>query len=115
MIGDDEPARVDDDARAERLRDARLLALLAEELAEDRIVEQRVARPRLDSRGVDVDHRRRDLLDHWREREPQLGWALRDDLVRRLGRRRGGGEAEGESEGEAEQGESPERTSAAMI
>ena len=60
IVGDDEARRIDDDARAERLLHPLVLAsLAAEETAEDRIVEQRIARHRLDAGGVDVDDRGR--------------------------------------------------------
>ena len=86
---------------------------VAEELAEDRVVEQRVARRLVDPRGVDVDDRRADLLDHRRERQMQLGGVLRNGLVGGLRRRGGdGGEAEGDGEGEAAQGGSPARAGA---
>ena len=64
VVGDDEPGRIDDDAGAERPQ--HLLARhRAEELAEQRIVHERIAV--LDHpRGIDVDHRRRRPLDHRR-------------------------------------------------
>ena len=75
VVGDHEPARIDDDAGAERAlhllaRQARVRA--AEEAAEERIVEER--RAILDHLGrIDVDHRRGDPLHDRRIGEGQLG------------------------------------------
>ena len=59
MVGDDEARRIDDDAGAERLRRGAarvVVALVAEELAEDGVVEDGVARLPLDgARGVNID------------------------------------------------------------
>ena len=62
VVGDHEARRIDDDPGAERAQ--HLLARhCAEELAEQRIVDERVAV--LDyPRGVDIDHGRRGPLDH---------------------------------------------------
>ena len=99
MVGDDEARRIDDDAGAERLLHPLVLAsLAAEEAAEDRIVEQRIARHRLDAGGVDVDDRGRDLLHHRREREPHLRRALRRGPLERVGE--GGSAEKGEDDGE---------------
>ncbi len=87
VVGDDEAAGIDDHPRSQRVRDARIAALAAEELAKDRIVEQRIAGRLLDARGVDVDHRRPRLPDHRRERQMNLAGALRHGLVA-LGERR---------------------------
>ena len=75
-----------------------LASLAAEETAEDRIVEQRIARHGLDARGVDVDHRRRRLLHHRREREPHLRRALRRGAPDRVSE--GGSAEKGEDDGE---------------
>ena len=76
VIGDHEAAGVDDHAGAERLRDALLLPLrlaaAAEEMAEERIVHQRVARHRVDARCVDVDDRGPHFGDDGRERQMHL-------------------------------------------
>ena len=72
-IGDDEAGGVDDHAGAERaLHLPAAAALHAEELAEDRIVEQRVA-VLDDLGGIDIDHRRGHPLHHRRIGQPQLG------------------------------------------
>src|SRR3546814_6997025 len=77
LVGDDEALPRDDDAGAER----RLLALaalaiaeaVAEEAAEEGIVEQRRDGPLLDlALGEDVHHRRRRLLHHRREGQHRL-------------------------------------------
>ena len=81
VIGDDQPGRIDDDAGAERA--LHLLARhRAEELAEQRIVEERVA-VLDDAGGIDVDHRRRHALDHRRERQHQLGGRARHHALLR--------------------------------
>ena len=108
MVGDDEAARIDDHARAERLGGARVLALRAEELAKDRIVEQRIARHRLDARGVDVDDGRPRLLDDGREREPHFARVGRDGLLHGLGFRGRQAEENRHREGEAKHCRSPE-------
>src|SRR3546814_16139024 len=93
LVGDDEALPRDDDAGAER----RLLALaalaiaeaVAEEAAEEGIVEQRRDGPLLDlALGEDVHHRRRRLLHHRREGQHRLATAGRDlaDGVLRGGR-----------------------------
>src|SRR3546814_19747822 len=100
LVGDDEALPRDDDAGAER----RLLALaalaiaeaVAEEAAEEGIVEQRRDGPLLDlALGEDVHPRRRRLLHHRREGQHRLATAGRDlaDGVLRLvrsGRAAGG-------------------------
>ncbi len=86
IVGDDEAGGVDDDAGAQRALDllARAAGAAAKEAAEDRIVEQR--HPVFDDPGgVDVDHRRRDALDHRRKAQPDLAGRLRHADV--LGRR----------------------------
>ncbi len=70
VIGDDEARRIDDDAGAERAH--HLLARhRAEELAEQRIVHERVA-VLDDPRGIDVDHGGRHPPDHGRKRQLDL-------------------------------------------
>ena len=102
MVGDDEAGRIDDHAGAERLLHALILAsAAAKKPAEDRIVEQGIARHRLDARGVDVDDRGRDLLDHRRQGETRA--ALRRNLRRRVGDGRGAEQRKHRSEGEADQ------------
>ena len=72
LVGDDQAIGADDDAGAERVlhplpRPAET-GIVAEELLEERIVEHRRGRLCLHHpAGVDVDHRRRGLLDDGRE------------------------------------------------
>ena len=69
VVRDHEPRGVHDDPGTKRLRrGAALLRPSPEELAEDRIVKQGIARLPLDARGVDIDHAGRHPLDHGRER-----------------------------------------------
>ncbi len=63
VVGDDQPVGGDDDARAERLLDARRLRRAAEEALEEWVAHHRRART-VDARRIDVDHRRRGALDH---------------------------------------------------
>ena len=72
-IGDDQARCIDDDAGTERaLQLVAGVARDAEEAAEDRIVEQRIAvHHRLG--GIDIDHGRRNALHHRRIGQPQLG------------------------------------------
>ena len=99
VVGDDETRGVDDHAGAQRLLHPLVLAsLAAEETAEDRIVEQRIARHGLDAGGVDVHHRRRRLLYHRREREPHLRRALRRGPLDCIGE--GGSAEKGGDDGE---------------
>ena len=52
VVGDDEPARIDDDARAERALHAlarHAEAAIAKEAAEERIVHEGILRPTLDA------------------------------------------------------------------
>ena len=79
----------------------------AKEPAEDRIVEQRIARCRLDPRSVNVDDRGSDLLHHRREGEAHLAWTLRRDFGRCLGERGSPYEREGENERQPNQTEPP--------
>ncbi len=66
VVGDDEAGGVDDDAGAERaLQLVAVAARHAEEAAEDRVLEQRVAVVH-HLGGVDIDHRRRHPLHHRR-------------------------------------------------
>ena len=84
-------------------------ALVAEKAAEDRIVEQRIARHCLDARGIDVDDRRPRLLHHRREGEAHGAEVLGNRLLafRRDGRSEGGGEdEEHDGEGAANHGQS---------
>ena len=86
IVGHHQARRIDEDAGPERLlHPLALVPAAAEKPPEDRIVEQRIARHRLDPRGVDVDDRGRDLLDDRRERETHLRRALRRDLLDRVG------------------------------
>ena len=73
-VGDDKAARIDDHAGAERALDlaAAAVARHAEEAAEDRVVEQRVA-VLDDLGGIDIDHRRCHPLHHRRIGQPQFG------------------------------------------
>jgi hypothetical protein len=81
VVGDHEPGGIDDDAGAERAQ--HLLARhRAKELAEQRIVHERVA-VFDDPGGVDVDHRRRHALDDRREGKLQLGGRGRTTAVLR--------------------------------
>ena len=83
MIGDHEPAGVDDDARAKRLGDAApRLTAAAKELAEDRIVEQGIVRALLDTRGVNVDDGGRDALHHRGVGKHDLAALARDNPLR---------------------------------
>jgi hypothetical protein len=102
MIGDDEAGGIDDDARAERLGGARIVALASEEATEDRIVEQGVLRPRLDARGIDVDDRRLRLLDDRREGQMHFAGAFRRDF-RRLSHDRRGEKRQNESDRKSKQ------------
>src|SRR3546814_1952854 len=110
LVGDDEALPRDDDAGAER----RLLALaalaiaeaVAEEAAEEGIVEQRRDGPLLDlALGEDVHQRRRRLLHHRREGQHRLATAGRDlaDGVLRGGRS-GSADGEGKQQAERRQG-----------
>ena len=83
-IGDDEAGRIDDHAGAERALHlpAAAVARHAEEAAEDRIVEQRIAVLHHFG-GVDIDHRRRHALHHRRVGQPQLGGGRHPPLLRR--------------------------------
>ena len=70
IVGDDQPVRADDHARAERaLHPLARHGRAAEELLEQRIVEQGRRARALDMLGVDVDDRRDDALDERREGE----------------------------------------------
>ena len=72
-IGDDQAGWIDDHAGAERtLHLAAAAARHAEEAAEDRIVEQRIAELH-HLGGIDIDHRRRHPLHHRRIGQPQFG------------------------------------------
>ena len=88
VVGDDEAGRIDHHARSQRaLHLLRLLAGHAEEAAEDRVVQQRVAvLHRLG--GVDVDHRRLHPLHDRRIGQFYLGRRGRHAAV--LGERRHG-------------------------
>ena len=101
VVGHDEARGIDDDARAERLlHAARWLPATAEELAEDRIVEERVLRPLLDARGIDVDDGGRRPLHH-------RGIGIRD-LGAGLGHGaalRAGGERKAREESEGDEGD----------
>ena len=70
MVGDDQAARIDDDAGAERALHLRAIRP-AEEAAEQGIVEQRIAVGD-GLGGVDVDHRRGHPLHHRRVGEREL-------------------------------------------
>ncbi len=71
IIGDDETGWIDKNAGAERARDllAGTAAILAEEMPEDRIVEERIARQLFGARGIDIDDRRLHFFDDRREGE----------------------------------------------
>ena len=90
MIGDDQTRRIDDHAGTERLlhpfaRHAEA-ETVAEELLEEGIVEERRARTFLhDALGVDIDHRRRDPLDHRCVGQLHLGPAVRQLPLLRSG------------------------------
>ncbi len=82
-VGDDEAGGIDDDAGAERaLHLLGLLARHAEEAAEDRVVEQRIAVLH-HLGGIDVDDRRLHPLHDRRIGQPQLGGRRRDTTVLR--------------------------------
>ena len=83
IVGHHKARRIDDDAEAQRLLHPLIFGSpAAEKAAEDRIVEQWILRHRLDARGVDVDHRRRDLLDDRGEGQANLRGALRRNPCR---------------------------------
>ena len=101
VVGDDEPARVDDDAGAERALAAALEAVrrsraagaaVAEEAAHE-LFHRRVLLAALDAGAIDVDDRGRGLLHHRRVGELDLRPALRHGAVLRL--RAGGAEERG--------------------
>ena len=88
VVGHDEAGRIHHDARSQRaLHLLRLLAGHAEEAAEDRIVEQRIAVLH-HLGGIDVDHRRLHPLHDRRVGELQLHGGSRHAAV--LRHRRGG-------------------------
>ena len=86
IIGDDKTRGVDDDARAQRFRYPGV-AVAAEKLPENRVVEQRIARHRLHPRGVDVDDRRPRLFHHRSKGETNLARVLRRNFRGRLSER----------------------------
>ena len=94
---------LDDHAGAERLRRTLAPALLplAEEAAEDRIVEQRIARHLLGARGIDVDDRRPGLLHRGGEGQQRLGARLWRDTLGGVLRKSAGREAEAKQRGDA--------------
>ena len=104
VVRDDEPARVDDDAGAERALAAALEAVrrsraagtagaaVAEEAAHE-LFHRRVLLAALDAGAIDVDDRGRGLLHHRRVGELDLRPALRHGAVLRL--RAGGAEERG--------------------
>ena len=104
VVGDDEPARVDDDAGAERALAAALEAVrrsraagtagaaVAEEAAHE-LFHRGVLLAALDAGAIDVDDRGRGLLHHRRVGELDLRPALRHGAVLRL--RAGGAEERG--------------------
>jgi hypothetical protein len=80
VVGDHQPAGIDDHARTERtlhLLARQAEAAIAEEAAEERIVHERVLRPPLDAGAIDVDDRVGRLLHDRREGQ--------GDLLARLG------------------------------
>jgi hypothetical protein len=92
IVGEDQTVGAHDNARAQGLLHA--LAHLrrgAEELREERIVEERIDLHLGHRAGIDIHHRGRDALDHRRER--QLNLAHRRGL--RFSARRGGRQAQG--------------------
>ena len=91
VVGHDEAGRIDDHARAERLRGRPAWPhALAEKAPENRVVEQGAApRRALDALGVDIDHGRGRLFDHRRETQCDLRFRT-GRLTRRLGVERGG-------------------------
>ncbi len=116
IVGHDQARRIDEDARPERLlHPLALVPAAAEEPLENRIVEQGIARRRLDPRRVDVDDRGRGLLHDRREGETHLGRALRRGLLDRVGQGGGAEEREDDGEREADQTEPPGGTRAALI
>ena len=87
VVGDDEPGRIDHHARSERaLHLLGLLAGHAEEAAEDRVVQQRVAVLH-GLGGIDVHHRRLHALHDRRVGQPQFGARGRHAAVLRQRRR----------------------------
>ena len=76
-IGEDHPARIDNDARAERARfpGAALELPLPEKAREEWIIGKGRRRLLLNARGIDIDHRGRDGLDHRRKGQLDLGVA----------------------------------------
>ncbi len=93
MVGDDGPPGIDDDPRTERVLDPLALRptaeteTVAEESAEEGIVEQRRELPGADDLArIDVDHRRRRLLDQRGVGKVDLGGRARRHLFRRRGR-----------------------------
>lgn len=83
-VGDDQPGRIDDDAGAERTLHlvARPARTAAEEAAEDRIVEQRVARLHGLCR-IDVHDGGGDVLDDGRIGQPHLVGGRHAAVLRR--------------------------------
>ena len=103
-VGDDEAGRIDDHAGAERaLHLAAAVAGDAEEVAEDRIVEQRIAVLH-HLGGIDVDHRRGHPLHHRRVGEAATAAGVGTTRTLRLSRRRPGARQDQEA-GEREGGE----------
>ena len=93
-IGDDEAGGVRDHAGAERALHLALsagTARHAEEAAENRIVEQRVAHLLHGLGGVDVDHGRGDALHNRGIGQPQFGSGRHAAILRRGGRHEGHG------------------------
>ena len=114
VVGYDQPARVDDDAGAQRLGDAAVLLLpgLAEEVAEKGVVEQGIARHRLDPRGVDVDDSRAHLRNDGGEGEMDLRGVLRNRAFVGEGR---GAEEYQDGNGDTEQANPPYEFAAHII
>jgi len=100
-VGDDQAGAVDDHAGAERALHLRAAAARhTEKLAKDRVVEQRVAGlHRLG--GIDIDHRRRDVLHHRRIRQPQFVDGRHAPLLRGGGRKARGGDGGQKNRGQS--------------
>ena len=100
VIGDDRPeGSTITPEPSERCTCSRAAVRHAEEAAEDRIVEQRIAVLH-DLGGVDVDHRRRHPLHHRRIGQPQFGGVRHAPFLRR----RNGGKRQDDRSGRDQAG-----------